>query len=246
MNFSNEQIEAVLQGVFDGTYTPENLPQDLYLAIADYLKKGLYDGFGATLETVSGRDELLLTELRENIYQFSGAKTYQQVVQMRDALVDSNSYKEFKEVATQVYDLYNKTWMRTEYDTAIGQAQCAVKWSEFENNKDILPNLRYSTIGDACDICGPLDGMVEPIDHPVWQTLAPLNHFNCMCLLEATDEELSPRVTDGIDQLMHDNFKMNPGIDGYIFKKDHPYFDVAKGDRGLAELNFNLPIPESD
>jgi hypothetical protein len=45
-----------------------------------------------------------------------------------------------------------------------------------------------------------------------------------------------------------DEFMMNSGIDGYVFKEKgkgkHPYFDVAKGDKELAKKNFNLPIPK--
>jgi hypothetical protein len=46
-----------------------------------------------------------------------------------------------------------------------------------------------------------------------------------------------------------DEFMMNSGIDGYVFKEKgkgkHPYFDVAKGDKELAKKNFNLPIPQA-
>jgi SPP1 gp7 family putative phage head morphogenesis protein len=246
MKYSKVQIEALIAKVYMGSYSNKNLPKSLYFAIADYLKKGLYEGYGMTLKKAAGRDQVLLQELRENIYMFSGAKTYQQVVEMRDLVASASSYKEYKEGALKVYDQYNKTWLQTEYDTAIGQAQSAVKWTEFEKNKDILPNLRYSSIGDACKICKPLDGMIAPVDDPVWARLAPLNHFHCMCLLEATTEGAVSRDTRPTLELMDDNFKMNPGIDGYVFKESHPYFEVAKGDRGLAHLNFNLPIPEND
>jgi hypothetical protein len=43
-------------------------------------------------------------------------------------------------------------------------------------------------------------------------------------------------------------FRMNTGQDGYIFKergKDkHPYFDIAKGDKENAKVNWGLPIPQ--
>jgi hypothetical protein len=246
LNYTEKQIEDLLSGIFEGVITEEDLPEDLYIAIADFLKKGLYKGYGMTLDTAYGKDLELLTELRENIYMFSGAKTYSQVAEMRDLLVGSDSYKEFREGAMKVYDEYNKTWLLTEYDTAIGQGQMAIKWTGFEKNKDILPMLRYSTVGDACDICAPLDGLAAPVDDPIWSVVTPLNHFHCMCILIQDDGEANKFDVSEVEDRMSDEFKMNPGKDGYVFKETHPYFEVAKGDRGLAEQNFNLPIPEND
>lgn len=246
MQYSEKQIEDLLTGIFEGAITEQDLPEDLYLSIAKFLKQGLYKGYGMTLETATGRDLELLTELRENIYMFSGAKTYSQVLEMRDLLAKSESYKEFKEGAMQVYDQYNKTWLLTEYDTAIGQAQMAVKWTGFEKNADILPMLVYSAIGDACDICAPLDGYAAPVEDPVWNSICPLNHFHCMCILIQDDSVANKYDVGDVLDRMDDDFKMNPGKDGYVFKDTHPYFEVAKGDRGLAEKNFNLPIPEND
>jgi hypothetical protein len=246
VDYTNKQIEDLLTGIFEGEITEQDLPEDLYIAIANYLKSGLYKGYGMSLETATGRDLELLTELRENIYMFSGAKTYSQVLEMVELVAKSESYKEFHEGAVQVYDLYNKTWLKTEYDTAIGQAQMAVKWTGFEKNKDILPMLIYSTIGDACDICAPLDGFAAPVDDPAWNSICPLNHFHCECLIIQDDSEANKFDISEVEEKMDDDFKMNPGKDGYIFKDTHPYFEVAKGDRGLAQQNFDLPIPEND
>lgn len=246
MKYSAKQIEDLLSGVYDGTYNNRALPEDLYFAIADHLKSGAYTGFGATLEGVADRDLELLTDLRENIYMFSGAKTYQEVVAFQSMISESTSYKDFKDRVMSVYDQYNKTWLQTEYDTAIGQAQCAVKWAGFVREKDDLPNLRYSAIGDACIICKPLDGMIAPVEHAVWRRVAPLNHFGCLCLLEATRDAAEVRNIDGVVDKMSDVFVMNPGIDRYIFKEDHPYFSVPKDDQKFASENFGLPIPNKD
>jgi hypothetical protein len=177
---------------------------------------------------------------------FSGAKTYQQVELMRDFAAEAKGYKEFREAAMSIYDQYNKVWLRTEYDTAIGQGQSAVKWQQFEEEKDVLPNLRYSTIGDACPICQPLNGLTLPVGHPKWKKIAPLNHFHCFCLLEATTDKVENWNTDPVLEKMSDVFMMNPGLDGYVFSPKHPYFSVAPKDKALAKNNFNLPIPEND
>lgn len=259
--FSDETIQALLRAIFEGEITEYDLPENLYFAIANYLKKGVYDGFGDTLASVEADsiDEELLLELRENIYMFSAAKTFQQVKDMSEALTfedEVRPWSEFKELAGGIFNQYNETWLRTEYDTAIGQAQSAARWNEVEKKKEVLPLLKYSAIEDAntSEICAPLDGVTLKVDDPFWNTFMPLNHFNCRCTVEQLSEddgEITP--DDKIEGLkeevggeMQDVFKMNPGKDKVIFSDDHPYFDVAPKDRGFAEKNFGLPIPEDD
>ena len=272
--FSDEYIKQLFQGIYNGTITPYELPENLYYAIADYLKKGVYEGYGIDFNKLTKQinedlvtefteaDLELLAELRTNIYMFSAAKTYQQVKEMTEALINDKgtivSFDEFQEQADEIFDLYNDTWLKTEYDTAIGQATEAVKWQSIENQKDVLPYLRYSAILDnnTSEICAPLDGIVAPVDDPIWDTIAPLNHFNCRCLLEQidmeegenteTDEDDKNERVDGVIDEMQDVFKMNAGKDGYVFKEDHPYFDVPKEDREFAKNNFDLKIPHKD
>lgn len=244
--FTERELLILIQSIYEGGINPASLPQNLYFAIADYLKDGLYKGFQSNMNTVKTRDKELLTELRANIYQFSGAKTYQEINLMSEFAAEAKGYKEFKDAALGIFDQYNGTWLRTEYDTAVGQGQCAVKWQQFEREKDVLPNLRYSAIGDACPICKPLDGMVLPVGHPHWRKVAPLNHFHCFCLLEATEDRVQSRDIKPVLEKMQDNFIMNPGIDQYVFSPKHPYFDVKPKDREYAKRNFNLPIPEHD
>lgn len=249
--YSNEQIEKLINGIWEGEITEYDLPKDLYYAIADYLKSGLYKGFGGTLAEFSGKDLELLTELRENVYMFSAAKTYQEVLDIKSLMFNSDgervSQNEFSQLGGQAFDTWNDAWGRTEYNTAVHSSYMAAKWNEIEKNKDLLPYLSYSTIGDACDICAPLNGMTKPVDDPTWDALMPPNHFNCLCIVTQEENNEGRDVdTSGVLEMMSDEFKMNPGKDGYIFKDDHPYFEVAKKDVAYAKNNFNLPIPEED
>ena len=257
--FSEEQIARLLAGIYNGTLLPYNLPESLYFAIADYLKRGLYKGFGGGLSdfAVGSKDFELLSELRENVYMFSGAKTYQQVKVMSDFMSEGGrvpTVKEFDEHAMKVFDRYNKVWGHTEHQTCIGQGQCAVKWNKIVNDAAVLPLLQYSAVGGetTCPICGALDGMIRPVSDPIWRTKAPLNHFGCLCLLlqlhdgEVTNKADADRISTQVDREMQDIFKMNPGIDKVVFSDQHPYFSVQPKDRLLAMRNFDLPIPKKD
>ena len=265
--YSDRFIQALFKSIYTGKVTPRALPSSLYFAIADYLKKGVYEGYGTSLSSLKATkmpvdfdvsDRLLLTELRTNIYLFSAAKTYQQVREMSSSLIGDDgktvSFKQFREKADQTYTLYNKVWLQTEYDTAIGQAQAARKWNEIEKNADVLPLLEYSAVLDkrTSEICKPLDGIIAPVNDPIWKKVAPLNHFNCRCLLlpisegKQTSAKVKNSKVEETENMMQDLFKMNPGIDGYVFSKKHPYFDVAPKDKALAKKNFNLDIPKND
>lgn len=244
MEWTPDQTAALIKGVYDGEITETDLPVNLYEAIAEYLKKGVYSGFGSV-----GEDESLLNDLVDNIYMFSAAKVFQEVRDMSNALMSNDgkfaSFSDFKKEADQIFDTYNKDYLKTEYDTAIGQSQMASKWQSIESQKDVLPYLVYSTIGDACIICAPLNGFTAKVDDPIWDTIMPMNHFNCRCLVEQEEdgEDSNKDAANGAIEKMSDVFKMNPGKDRYVFKPDHPYFTVPKEFKKLAGNNFNLKIP---
>lgn len=254
MKYTDKQIDETIEGVFSGKLSTDNLPEDLYLAISDNLKSGLYKGFGGDLGKLEGKDFELLKELRENIYMFSGAKTYQQVREMSDLLQGPDglrSLSEFKEAALEIYKTYNETWLETEYKTAVGQGASAVAWQQIQEVKDVLPFLKYDAIQDerTSEICSGLNGLIAPVDSPLWDKYAPLNHFNCRCVLLQLEEDPGTgpdhaAVLEKIDPLIRDEFKSNPGKTGYVFSPDHAYFNVLKEDKEAAQNNFNLPIPE--
>lgn len=256
MKYPEKKIEKLLDGIFDGSITQYDLPLDYYNAVVEYLKAGLYKGFGMDLEQAIGKDYELLAELRENVYMFGAAKTYQEVKDISSLLLDDDgnlrSRSDFNQIGRERYDMWNDDWGKTEYNTAVGQGQMAVKWNEIEKQKEVLPLLRYSAIGDACSICAPLNGMTAPVSDPVWDSVAPLNHFNCFCTLEQLDEfdgkptEGNEDLVAGVEEKMNPIFINNAGKSGEVFTKDHPYFDVPKEDKGCAAKNFDLPIPEKD
>jgi SPP1 gp7 family putative phage head morphogenesis protein len=256
LKYSNDQIEKYIQGIYDGDITQKDIPKDLYLAIADYLKEGLYDGYGMTLAEAEGPDLDLLILLRDNVYMFSAAKTYVETKEISSLLVSDEgrvlSFKEFKEEALKLYDIYNETYLETEYSTAIGQGYAAQKWNDIEQKKETLPILEYKAISDPCDICEPLDGLTAPVDDPIWDSIAPLNHFNCRCILVQHDDEekVTPdgekeELYSNARELMQPTFKSNPGKDGMVFNESHPYFEEASQDKASKD-NFDLPIPKKD
>ena len=82
--FDDDDKEDYFEGVYKGDYTPENLPKSVYGSTAEHLKKGVYKGFKGSLKEITkefgygSAPADLLNDLRENIYLFAGAKTFQQ------------------------------------------------------------------------------------------------------------------------------------------------------------------------
>jgi SPP1 gp7 family putative phage head morphogenesis protein len=259
LKFRTREIDALIERIFAGIVTPMELPKALYLEIAEILKSGLYQGFNADLNTFD-RGSLkgtLIGEMRENIYIFSGAKTFQQTLEMSDALYEGEKIKPFsvfKKDARDIFDKYNENYLSTEYETAIGQGQSAEKWGDIEANKDTLKYLRYNAIIDerTSDICASLNGLTLPVGDKRWDTCAPINHFRCRCILDQLEEATpmkkgeSQKMFDIAVALMDDTFKFNPGKTGEVFSKDHPYFSVPKQYKEHALNNFGLPIPKRD
>jgi len=252
MNFTQQQIDALIEGVYDGTITTRDLPVNLYNAISQKLLSALGSVEGSPSKS-------LLNELKENIYMFSGAKVYQQIQDI--SLLGQNdnikSFKNFRDEALAIYNQYNKNWLETEYSTAIGQAQSAVRWEQIEAQKSELPYLQYSAVIDknTSDICKPLDGVCLPVSDKFWNINTPLNHFNCRCTViqfdktdatqvGITSKENADKATAEISKLRHPLFEGNSGKDRLIYNKEHPYFDVPKADREFAKENFGLPIPQ--
>lgn len=270
LKYNEAQKTQLLRDIFDGIVTPRKLPKDLYLATANLLNAGVDKGFKPAPKlnryknTKVGvgfgeADKELLMELNQNIYMFSAAKTFKQVEEISEALLNDqgelSTWKEFKAQADQTFDTYNESYLKTEYDTAIAQAQSARAWNEIEKQKDTFPNLLYvASNGDAtCDICSELDGTILPVDDEFWDIYTPENHFNCGCHLEQIDKYEDVQTTtdnkvEQIDQklsgIMGAQFRMNPGKDKVIFNEKHGYFDVEPKDKGFAQENFGLPIPE--
>lgn len=265
IEYTDEQIQQLIDGIFNRVVGVHNLPRGLYKATVDVLKGGLYEGFGGQLSDFDfgTPDYKLLDELRDNVYMFSGAKTFQQVQHIssllyKDKLLD---YKVFKEDALRVYKTYNEAYLESEYVTALTSGTNAINYKDAINSKGLFTRFKYTAIIDShtSEICRRLNGIILPVEDKFWHTNTPPNHFNCRCFIEKLDkydeENNSPNyeVKDANEYAQKNRqpvFNMNPATDKVVFrekgKDKHPYFIVPKQYKDLAKKNFNLPIPDKD
>jgi SPP1 gp7 family putative phage head morphogenesis protein len=267
---STEQIEQYLLNVYSGQTNLFNLPLNVYLESSSKLLQGVIQGYGGGLAdfAIGSPNYELAKKLHLNIYNFSAAKTFQEVRSIQSKIMDDKGYirsfNDFKKDAEAIFDTYNKNWLKTEYNTAINQSYSANRWLEIQENKDIFKYLRYQTAGDerVRDEHAILDDIVKPVDDPFWNTYYPPNGWSCRCIVVEeeviTEKEIkqAEKAEQDLKELKKENkkeydkqypplFRENVGKTGKVFKETHPYYDVPSKYADLKAKNFDLPIPNN-
>lgn len=198
----------------------------------------------------------MMRSLREDVFIFSGFKTYHQLKEASELLLDEQgrvkSFNKFYQDVSGIREKYNRNWLHAEYNFAVSSSQMAAKWAEQSADADIC-DLMYSTAGD--DKVRPdhaaLDGVTLPVEDPFWSYAYPPNGWNCRCnvirSLKGTRplsnsercQETFMQTTEGREEI----FRYNPGRDKVLFPPHHPYY----GKRGYKHcLNPHLATSLGD
>jgi SPP1 gp7 family putative phage head morphogenesis protein len=218
--------------------------------VGSVLQDGVTRGMGLSFSGAdfSTPDGQMLMRITRDVWQFASAKNYQQMRDMTMALVDEKnqlrSFNDFEEIAKGINTKYNRTWLRTEYDHAIGSSTMASRWAEFQTNAKDQPYLTYRTVGDN-EVRYEhqlLNGITRKITDDFWRRYFPPNGWRCRCDAEqqsgsAIETQYLPKV--GIDPM----FDTNLAATGMVFPAGHAYYkgvptDVMK--RAVASLPDNV------
>lgn len=231
-------IETFLQNIHSGKIKPQELNEALFWHTAKEINKGARKGDkkGFIEVDFTTPDYNYRNQVRRNLFAFAGAKTYQQLAELNNMLLDAqgkpvpfNEFKkkvaEYRTEAMKINTRYNTSWLQSEYDTALNQSQANARWQELLNNTDLRPHGEYKTIGDSkvAEPCLHLNGVVQPLSGPWFKKYSPLNHFKCRCRIVGTDKPITnnpptPPIPPG--------FSGNAFDLGYIITPQHPYFDM--------------------
>ena len=167
-------------------------------------------------------------QLLHNNQVFAAFKVHRLQGDMARQMVDAEgNIKSFEQWARDVQPIAShqcRQWLRTEYDTAIKRASLAADWQRFEDEKDVLPNLRWvpSTAANPDAFHQSMWDTVLPVDHPFWSAHHPGDRWGCQCALEATDDPVTPSPT--VNYATSPGLENNPGRDAELFNDTHPYF----------------------
>lgn len=250
IEYTPKQIEVLFKGIYSGAINLFTLPKNLYKSTAKLLNSGLKIGFSEV-------DNELRKSLQNNIYLFSGAKTATQVNEMKSILLENKGldYPAFKKQAKDTYEKYNENYIQAEYNTTISAGNSAATWQDAIENKELFPRMK-----SICEMrptsaieCIRMNGVIAPIDSPIWHNNVHPRHWNCNCREEPVDKYTDTPNTHAskLNELIKINseeinslFKNNPNSTGRVFNKNHPYFEIGKSHPDLAKKNFGLDIPK--
>lgn len=221
----SKAIQGALKRIYNEKIDPyREIDPGLWKGIVDTIDIAAAEGLGG--HPAVGRD--FREQLLHNDQVFAAFKVHRLQGDMARRMVDEDgnlkSFERWAEDVKPIADHQCGRWLRTEYDTAVKRASLAADWQQFEDEKDVLPNLRWvpSTAAVPDAFHQSMWNTVLPVDHPFWSGHHPGDRWGCQCSLEATDDpatdvpEADYKTSPGLDN--------NPGIDAKLFNDSHPYF----------------------
>lgn len=187
--------------------------------------------------------------LENNAFIFSGFKTFHAMREVGISMItekgDIKPFGDFLTDVRKINEKYNHNYLYAEYNHALGAAQMAAKWHDFEQDGDKY-NLQYRTAGDdkVREEHALLHGTTLPPSDPFWERFYPPNGWNCRCTVvqvrknkyPLSDPELANKrgenCTDGIKRQI---FRYNAGKTLELFPPKHPYMKVPKEAKGIIQ-----------
>lgn len=179
--------ERIIASVWNGELTdfsPElfwYFSEDFLNAIQPAFKEGIKNAdIGIAY---NAPDDVFRTAMEQNLFHFSAAKTLAEIQELNRLLRESKNFEEFHRKAKQVTDVFNKTWQKTEWDTALLTAEAASNYRRLMMNKAVFPYWEYRTAGD--DKVRPrhqlLEGIILHHSDSRWKKIFPPNDWKCRC-----------------------------------------------------------------
>ena len=182
--------------------------------------------------------------LDENIFLFSGFKTYHEMNDASRLLKDEDggfkSFDRFLQDVQAIDATYNQNWLYAEYNFATASTQMAAKWADIERDGDEY-DLQYRTALDGLvrEEHAALEGITLPPSDKFWNEYYPPNGWNCRCTAVQVLKDKYPtsdsdqacaageRATTQIGKNGENKaemFRFNPGKAEKVFPPKHPYF----------------------
>lgn len=235
INFSAEVLTKALQSIYDGLNVEDDIQRDAFEEMLRIFNEAAVAGVLASKKTPP-RMERFLEQLKYNNEVFSAFKVHRMQNDMAARMVDENGqlkpFDKWKRDIEDIADHYCNRWLQTEYDTAVLRAHQATDWLQFEDEKDVYPNVRWMpTTSPNPDQYHKQYWRVKltlPIDHPFWKSHRPGDRWNCKCSLRQTDE---PATTEAVADFKpipsQPGLDNNPADDGKLFSDSHPYYTEA-------------------
>jgi len=239
----DDLLNRAIQQVYKGNSS--KVQQQLSEAYAAQFSEAVNEGYSKNLFDVAWEspDRDMISHLQNNVYQFSFAKCNEQLKAATTALYDKDGkiipFNEFKEICTRINQEFAVHHLKVEYNTAIGSAQMASRWIDYNTNKT-FKNGTYRTVGDRRVGADhrPLDGITKPLSDAWWDTYWPPNRFGCRCDVDNTNQAVTPADKTPYPEVPS-LFATNMAKDGLAFPEGHVFFQNLPADVQTAANNSN-------
>lgn len=219
-----------------GSFTSKDLNNKNVKPLIDATYKVFKEAVNAGITTEV--PQAMIDKLLNDVYIFSGMKTYSQLKEATLLLLDENNQvkpeNKFIQDVQKINSTYNVTYLKTERQYALGSAQAAAKWKEFEKDGDRY-NLQVRTAGDEKVRYSHalLQDLTLPINDKFWLTNWIPFDWGCRCnIVQVLKSKYAVDDTDIAQKLgekaVPEIFRYNPGVQQVIFPPNHPYYKLSK------------------
>lgn len=175
-------------------------------------------------------------QLQENVYLFSGGKTYAELKELSELLLSADGnvkpFSKYWQDVQAIFPQYNQSYLEAEYLFAVQSAQMASKWTEFEKDGDRY-NLQYRTASDdrVRKTHRMLHDITLPMNDKFWIEYYPPNGWRCRCTAvqvrkskyEQSDSQIAQTLGEDATNGSNKVFRFNPAKQKVIFPPYHPY-----------------------
>lgn len=231
-----KEVTRIMGSIWDGKRPVTDAK--LLKIVGGLLESQVISGFGKNFNQVDfdTPDAEMLTRLTRDVWHFASAKNYQQLRDMTLALRDDEGklreFPDFKDACYKINNKFNGTWLKTEYNQAIGSAIMAAKYNDFVKNAKIMPFLKYLTVGDdrVRYEHAALDGIIRKITDAFWRTHYPPNGWGCRCDVVQLATSVAKETETIPDVKIDPLFRTNLAASGLIYPKGHAYYDGVPDD----------------
>lgn len=237
VSFDEDMLSDVLREIYEEEVKPQNgdIPSELYEATRSIFEKATAQGMAQSRNKRIATEEDFLRKYTHSIDVFSAFRVHKYASLMADMLHDNKgnlrSFEEWRNATASIQSHFNRNWLETEYNTAILRAEQAADWKRFEEDKDIMPNLKWMPTSSATPreehAVFWREELTLPVDDPFWDSHRPGDLWNCKCYLQQTDAPATSKTDIPKKKDMPSpapGLKYNPGKTAEMFDRSQPYY----------------------
>lgn len=234
----------------NGKFSSKDLANEQVKPLIDATYAALKDAIGGIETEIPAA---MLRKLQNDVFLFSGMKTYAQLKEasllLRDAKGNIKSATSFIHDVQKINSTYNEHYLRAEHQYAVSASESAAQWAEWAKDGDRY-NLQFRTAADdkVRHSHAVLHNITLPFSDPFWRLyMTPLD-WGCRCRViqvlkskyEVSDSKASMKLGESATPEI---FRYNPGTDNVIFPPKHPYYKLSK--EAAKVLKDQLPHAET-